>query len=1391
MKGICRHLLLLLLGVTGGGDLLVEGRAAKESHHDYTLLEGDIQVPLQAGEREGRLLGSSFATTSNLWPEGKVRYYIETAETNPRNPAGSFLLPADDWRILNAVAHWEAKTCIRFTRCATKAGCAKPYVYFISDKNACNSPLGMTQDVDDVNQVNLASSCSGGSTIHELGHSLGLMHEQTRNDRDSYVFVDTAEIKPSELGQFSKTGAAGRSIGAYDYGSIMHYGAFYFATGSSPSIVAPAPIGQQVRLSAGDVDTIDFMYNGCVKEFTAPTCRTSRGGGGAAKKHLIPHSKEWLVEFNGLYAEGKTMTVSYGETTAPGARTTKTVADGGNIWRVGFTQVAFTPDTSDVGKDFVLATTFKGSDGVETTCAVGVTVVNAEAVCFGVPANDAKVCGERGTCTNDAKSPCKCDGGYGGLECTGFADCPANQVNAFDGDLGSWESTGDPGSSLLDVAKFAEGTGSWKLGDENDDTVFGAGKLGLGTHSKPRRITFYAARFADPETPAAFFSSSAGTCFSVRYANGAWRLGFTAAATATLKAEPKEFYHFDLHVDWAGAGKVDLYVDGKKEATSGFSSSCPDGISKVSLSGGAWFDEFHLWCTDYILMTGSVVEGLTQDQLRAGGTTMTLTLVGDHDEWVDSEATKQAVIEAMVPDHLSATGWDGLRGTMLDTSLVTIAGQVVTLGPLKAAPTFRTSATELVDLYLTGAMFKSGTKPVWSHKDLEFQIPGECHHSVNLPFDDPATVASSIAEVTTAVKKEGAGSFTFKDYGFLYSSSTGGIRASTLSFFAQIEKENVQLAVSLKAATAESIRVYIGIGDSFGVRLDADPTSYFGKVNLGTWHKVELALNWETKDITVTLDGVVETSVAPKIPNGFESVAELQFSTSPAGTGACYIDSVALLCGHRDPQLSLTPACPKPGKDAPVFHFYPGTDKLSASDKVAIVAGTTTDCKNAETECVALDGCSASVGSMVRVGTATEWSPSTLPKLQGETEYKVCYRPESYRQWILIDNSFTTCAVEKTDAPDTPAPDTPAPDTLAPDTSAPDTSSPGTPAPKTSAPDTLAPRTTAPDTLAPKTPTPDTSAPETSAPATRTPTTLTPGKTAAPDTPAPETLVPDTTSPVTSSPRTPAPNTTPPVTSAPATQTPATLTPGKTAAPVTPAPRTPVPDTAAPATSAPATQTPTTLTPGKTAAPETPAPRTPVPDTAAPATSVPATLTPGKTAAPDTPAPKTGSPATTAAPATLTPGDTAAPSTEAPSTAAPETLSPGSTSTEPPRTASPGGNGTTTDTVAPSKETTEAPRTFSPGDGGVPETVSPSNESSGTRSAPELGGEEAPVMQPEEDGGSFPWYIVAIAGSVLALCAGVAGIMIVRHRANMVTLDEFTECMASNEPPTQSERLYL
>ena len=130
-----------------------------------------------------------------------------------------------------------------------------------SPSSKCNSRVGMQGGKQ---TINLTPQCMRGNAIHEIGHTLGLWHEQSREDRDDHIEVVWANIKGNHAHNFNKHANDGDDYGKYDYGSIMHYSAFAFAKDKTkPTLKVPdgVHIGQRTGLSAGDIATIEAMYS--------------------------------------------------------------------------------------------------------------------------------------------------------------------------------------------------------------------------------------------------------------------------------------------------------------------------------------------------------------------------------------------------------------------------------------------------------------------------------------------------------------------------------------------------------------------------------------------------------------------------------------------------------------------------------------------------------------------------------------------------------------------------------------------------------------------------------------------------------------------------------------------------------------------------------------------------------------------------------------------------------------------------------------------------------------------------------------------------------------------------------------------------------------------------
>jgi hypothetical protein len=224
------------------------------------IFEGDIalgtvdQLELAMNELRSRaprdaevVAGVGISGSQFRWPSSRVPFDIDQNLPNQQ-------------RVRDAIAHWEANTPIRFPeRTAANASQFPNFVHF-TDADGCWSFAGMQGGQQ---TISLGAGCSTGNAIHEIGHAVGLWHEQSREDRDLFVTINWANIQSGMEHNFDQHITDGDDLGAYDYGSIMHYPRTAFSVNGQETITpvdANAQIGQRTGLSAGDIAAVNAMY---------------------------------------------------------------------------------------------------------------------------------------------------------------------------------------------------------------------------------------------------------------------------------------------------------------------------------------------------------------------------------------------------------------------------------------------------------------------------------------------------------------------------------------------------------------------------------------------------------------------------------------------------------------------------------------------------------------------------------------------------------------------------------------------------------------------------------------------------------------------------------------------------------------------------------------------------------------------------------------------------------------------------------------------------------------------------------------------------------------------------------------------------------------------------
>ena len=197
---------------------------------------------------------------SGRWEDGIVPFVILDGFTDSEREI-----------IIKAMNHISENTNVCFRRRTNEGSYIKFKKYSVKELGFSGGQSKLGRCVFgcfDGQEIKL-SAVDDGLVRHEIGHALGLAHEQSREDRDQFVEILRNNIKPGHEHNFNQNVFFSTDVGNYDFNSIMHYDAFAFGkkvdgqvkqTIKRRSNPSDTSFGTTSVLSNGDINGINSMY---------------------------------------------------------------------------------------------------------------------------------------------------------------------------------------------------------------------------------------------------------------------------------------------------------------------------------------------------------------------------------------------------------------------------------------------------------------------------------------------------------------------------------------------------------------------------------------------------------------------------------------------------------------------------------------------------------------------------------------------------------------------------------------------------------------------------------------------------------------------------------------------------------------------------------------------------------------------------------------------------------------------------------------------------------------------------------------------------------------------------------------------------------------------------
>ena len=195
----------------------------------------EVQLGLGAGVRK--------------WTNNTVYYVINGLNSSVRS------------ELTKSMNEWTSKTNVRFVQRTNQSN----YVTISSSGSNSNSGVATLGMNGSRGFIRLGTRATAVVIIHELGHTLGYIHEQNRRDRDNFIIINYENIQNGAADQFYKSNNAALLTSQFDINSTMMYGSYTFSKNGRPTItdingnLLPR---RQARISSLDIAGTNAAYPG-------------------------------------------------------------------------------------------------------------------------------------------------------------------------------------------------------------------------------------------------------------------------------------------------------------------------------------------------------------------------------------------------------------------------------------------------------------------------------------------------------------------------------------------------------------------------------------------------------------------------------------------------------------------------------------------------------------------------------------------------------------------------------------------------------------------------------------------------------------------------------------------------------------------------------------------------------------------------------------------------------------------------------------------------------------------------------------------------------------------------------------------------------------------------